>query len=840
MFVRLKKGLLTTILLIVLGVCLLLSPWGLTKLSNYLGQPYLLSVDRVSLTLRPFGLQLHDIVLGKGDSALTLTQLDLRLNPAALWGEVAEFTVVGDRLRVGYQGNDPMVAGLTLLQWQKQLKLDADTSTQAPSNSLSSTASSEEKSDALPALIIPSIRFAEINLQSERAGWPNVVIKNIQMGAISTEATEQAASLKASINTGKGDFLLSGYFYPLAQQHSGEFDIEVKHFQPTNRWLKFVPAALNSVNVNAKLKAAWKQNKSSPLPKFHLQGDINLNALHWKTLGQDLQLAALELNGLVLDERSIRLSDLDLQKLALKLDGNPNTAIQYQLEQLTLSEFILHHWLQPEHFELDLVQLDLTGQRFQQASTDLLLQKLALSSVVITPSQLALSQVLGQQIALQLHGKTTDLASGASPLTNQYLLQHFELKGLELVDWQSRPQIKLKQAVIVDGELNWQKEEIAVSKAIPTAEASKSEVKNEMLDAGSVNEVSANEEPEKAREHLSVQVQQLNIQRQKVLYQDHNLLKPTQSEFLLESMTLNDFEWPSDKTAHWTLDAWLDGQSHWLLAGSLQPEPLVFTATGSQKGLALPSISPYAEQVAQVYFLQGVMDNQIKLDFEQDHLKGEIGFLFHQLDMSLKGEFASQNLPLQMALSILEDSDDRIELNISIDKKGDELKVGSADVIREFILSASQKGALSYLKYTLQPFASLMTLKSLGESLLEGGAIPLEPVEFELLQAELNAQQKAYADKIGVILKERTALKLTSCLRSNQAEYQLLLEQNKGDVKLSQKAFLTLEQGRLRQWRRIMASKGVASQLKACELPRKELSSQDANGPAMLVLKLAP
>lgn len=869
MFVLFKKLLLATILLVAISLGLILTPWGLTRLSNHVGASYLFSVEHVGLTLMPFGLRLQNAQLGQGEGALKLSQLDLGLHWQKLSDGVVALTIVGDRMSVGYQGDQLKVAGLTLPQWRQQVGLEdvqKEDTQPLDATSLSSTS---------PTLQIPSFRFNEILLQSEQTGWPDVAIRQLKIGGINTASREQASSLSTEVHTAQGQILLSGYFSPLAQKPNGVFDINLQQLQPNTNWLKFVPDALKSGQIDARLNTEWQLEGYQS--KVSLQGDLSLKNLHWKTVTDELRLAELQLqtvlkqhntpafefdlktsarlshlnwetlteklqlsslqaDQLTLDPHQLRIPSIEAQQLDLTLMNG--LEVDYHLEQLQLSTLALKGWSAPDSAELSLASVVLGPQNYQQRlsrSPDQQLvlksQALALSNLSLKPERLHLLNANIQQLLFTLRAETDT----EPPLSeNHYSLQQIGLETLDIQQWQKVPQITLNQLTLTDGTLNWQH-----NKKLEGAVTRPEQASTQQQPVSSAD-VSDNPMPSTSSESLSLQLRQLNLLRQKILYQDHNLSRPTQSELQLESFELKGLNWPSGQAAQWTLEAWLDGQSQWLLAGDWQSKPMAFSAHGQQKGLSLPSISPYTEQLSQVYFQQGVMDNQISLSLKDQHLQGKIGFLFHQLEMSLKGDFASQNLPLKLALSVLEDSDDRIELDIGIDKKGEQLKINSGDLIREFVLSASQKGALSYLKYTLQPFGSLMTLKSLSEGLLKGGSIPLEPVVFEPLQAELSPQQKAYAEKIGSILKARDNLKLASCLRSSEQEYQQLLVLNKGDVKLSQSALLTLEQARLRQWLRVIAAQGRSSQLKACELSAQALSEQGVDDQAMLILKLAP
>ncbi len=324
----------------------------------------------------------------------------------------------------------------------------------------------------------------------------------------------------------------------------------------------------------------------------------------------------------------------------------------------------------------------------------------------------------------------------------------------------------------------------------------------------------------------------VRLQKHHITYQDLNLDDAPLTQIELADIQLNQPRYPAVEPFHWLADIWLNGQSHWVVNGDLQTAPLKVNVSIDQSGLSVPDISPYSEHYAEVVFAEGMMDNKIQFEITSNSLKGSLGFDFTHLDMTLKGSQKSLNLPLQTAFSLLRDSDSRIELSIDLDKKGEDLKVGTSAIVKELLLAASQKGAVAYLKYALQPYGALLTLKEVGSSLLRSGSLPLEPVVLNPLQDTFTTDQVGYARKVSGILKEKTEFKLNYCYLPSDAERNLLLKQL-GDAAKADAAVKELNQNRLTQWRKLFAAEGLASRMKQCtqdELnkQRKKLSAAEA------------
>ncbi|MFA7554353.1 MAG: DUF748 domain-containing protein [Spongiibacteraceae bacterium] len=229
-----------------------------------------------------------------------------------------------------------------------------------------------------------------------------------------------------------------------------------------------------------------------------------------------------------------------------------------------------------------------------------------------------------------------------------------------------------------------------------------------------------------------------------------------------------------------TLAAAMGQFSSMELKGELMPfgEHLALNLKGGIESLELPDISGYSEAYMGYHLVRGQYDHQIEVVIQDNHFNMENKLFLRQLQLEAVDPNEPQplarqlNMPLGLALDMLRDSDDNITLKVPIEGRLEELNVGLKDIISSALGNALRTGAASYLTLALQPYgAVLMAANYVGGKL---STIQLEPMVFEPGGDSLNAERRAYADKIVVMLKERPKLSLNACGNASEADKQAL------------------------------------------------------------------
>ncbi|WP_156502218.1 DUF748 domain-containing protein, partial [Oleiphilus sp. HI0067] len=140
------------------------------------------------------------------------------------------------------------------------------------------------------------------------------------------------------------------------------------------------------------------------------------------------------------------------------------------------------------------------------------------------------------------------------------------------------------------------------------------------------------------------------------------------------------------------------------------------------KEFSLPKISPFIRTAAGFDMSAGQLDSETKVSVVDDEIDGTVDLHIRGLEIDNAGDVHSGSIaeqtfiPLNLALSSLEDSNGRIELDIPL--KGN---VNNPDFgLNGFINLVAQRAALaasqSYLINTFVPYANIVTLTTIAGS----------------------------------------------------------------------------------------------------------------------------
>lgn len=259
------------------------------------------------------------------------------------------------------------------------------------------------------------------------------------------------------------------------------------------------------------------------------------------------------------------------------------------------------------------------------------------------------------------------------------------------------------------------------------------------------------------------------------------------------------------------------------VAGTVKPfaESLAVALEGEIKAVELPGLSPYSEAYIGYHLSRGQYDHSFKVDIENEHIELKNTLVLRQLEIESVDPDKPQpieqqlDIPLGVALDMLRDSNNNIELKVPISGRLDDPDININSVINKALAKAVKNGATSYLKYALQPYgAVLMAADFVGDQI---SAVRLDPVPFEAGSDALPGQSD-YLDKLEKLLADRPALEITLCGRANEADQQALLAKA-GDPKADvSEALVLLADRRAKNLKRLFVEKGVeSSRLLLCQ-----------------------
>lgn len=813
--------------------------WHTPAVNHFLA-PYKVQLGLTRLSWFPLELSIEALQAGEGASSLVIEQVSVRTGLGFLTGDPIDVFIQIDGGRVGYgkagadddpQGEDFRIAGMPVESWLQLFRSPDE---------MDQRGNDEVTKSPQWVLHLNSLQISNFIIQSEHNGLPEVRLQKLLFGPLKTDAMESRSSLQVMLETAGGRIGIKGALSPMAKQPSAVLDLQLSDLEPNHQWLAQIPDAFqgrldSSLIIDVKVGDRETETAPSyavtPL-SLNFQGGLRLQGFRWSGSSaqgayevEDFALRkfviALAMKDLAVPEPEIEavigqlflqkgearlsggdyaLSSLDLQGVKAELPGVKTGAVSFNSQQISLSGLAIN---QPE-VRLQLGKGSLVGGSARMQPNDSGFQRGS-----ITADQWALSDlgVALPELSLKMSSATQDaLVAELLPDAVDVKAGVLEIQGGEVV--------YSKEKTAEDNTLPKAEGDNRLPDPVVTGDTARSGVKQSGIKQDNAQE-------SRNLYGFSYEGEALRLKDYQISYQDQNLKEAAPLQVELKALTIDRPRYPSESPFPFDSEFWLNGQSHWQLGGQLQTTPLKLDLDIDQKGLNLPDISAYSHHYAETIFNQGVMDNRIRLQVSPERLNGRFDFDFSQLDIKLTGSQASLNLPLNSAFALLEDSDNKINLSIELKKKGDELKVGTRDLVRELLVAASQKGTVAYLKYALQPFGALLTLKDVGSSLMKQGAIPLEPVFLQPLQAEITGEQQEYAQKVIAILREKARFKLNYCYLFDELERDILISQLKDPAKVDA-AVALLNQTRLTQWRKLFAREGLADRITSCSLQEQD------------------
>ena len=203
--------------------------------------------------------------------------------------------------------------------------------------------------------------------------------------------------------------------------------------------------------------------------------------------------------------------------------------------------------------------------------------------------------------------------------------------------------------------------------------------------------------------------------------------------------------------------------------------------TANIKQLDLPPVTPYTSNAIGYGMKSGVVDADISASLKQRNIDALIDLKIDSIEVvETQKETAAEvssasGMSIDLAVSTLKDSKNVIELKLPVKGNIDEPDFDLSLIIRKAMGKAMKSASLTYLKHSLQPFGSLITLFKLAKAAAEHIALP--PVLFEINSLAFSDQQEELLGKVIAVLKDRPGLKIKACGISTLSDQQAITEE---------------------------------------------------------------
>lgn len=199
---------------------------------------------------------------------------------------------------------------------------------------------------------------------------------------------------------------------------------------------------------------------------------------------------------------------------------------------------------------------------------------------------------------------------------------------------------------------------------------------------------------------------------------------------------------------------------------------------GQLRSVDLHSLTAYTRQALGYDINTGSLDADIDLAISSGTIDAMNRLTLRNLQVKVADEKEAQQLqrklsmPLDTALNMLRDGDDHIRLDLPVTGDIRDPKFELDDVIQTALAKATQKAAVGYLKYALQPYGAILSVAQMASE--AASAVRLEPIRFVAGGEAVTPDSLDYLGKLGELLKQRPRLAVRLCGRAVDSDRTVL------------------------------------------------------------------
>lgn len=206
-------------------------------------------------------------------------------------------------------------------------------------------------------------------------------------------------------------------------------------------------------------------------------------------------------------------------------------------------------------------------------------------------------------------------------------------------------------------------------------------------------------------------------------------------------------------------DAWFD-------VGSVASD---FVSIIDLKHMELPLVSPYTVDTIGYKIRSGQFSTHIDASATDSKLDGNINLKLLRADLKPadKDTMESFNkeltMPLPTALSLLEDRDKEIELDMPLKGDINDPSFSAKGVMRFVMLKAIKEATVYYVKSALLPQNTVFSLVDMFGGMVYDKLTELPAMKYKKGQVELTSAHKSFLDNVGKMMAKKKKLRFRVC-----------------------------------------------------------------------------
>ncbi len=278
---------------------------------------------------------------------------------------------------------------------------------------------------------------------------------------------------------------------------------------------------------------------------------------------------------------------------------------------------------------------------------------------------------------------------------------------------------------------------------------------------------------------------------------DESLRQPFHTTFHIKELQVAGLDTGnSDPPARLKIEGQVEDYGTLTFGGTLKPadKPITLDMKGTINALDMVPFTAYTGKTIGYNVTNGQMDADIVMNIDRGKMDGTFDlrlrkFEIAKVDPDKVAEIDNQmDVPLGTALSMLRNKKDEISLKLELKGEIDKPEFGIKDAINQALARAMKYAALSYLKYTLQPFGTYITIAQVvGKAGKEIAKVRLDPITFPAAEIVLDETASQYLVKVQEVLSNRPELRIELCGKAVARDRIALLERRQALEKKEQK-----------------------------------------------------
>ena len=428
----------------------------------------------------------------------------------------------------------------------------------------------------------------------------------------------------------------------------------------------------------------------------------------------DLELSKLS----IFDEISFDLSNLKLNKFGFE-DKNSNISLSSKNSNLKLNNFLLD---KEKNISINQIELYDTNVNFFDSNssfdintkkTNLKISNFNLKKDVITIGQILLKEpkidILNMESKLKIEAK--DINLDLNKLVSKENLFKIEKTNL------NNPHLS-----------------IILPKSIQTKdEIEKSDLTKQEADKKVEN-----------KKTKRVNLGPINIKNMTLDFEDKNLPIPFKTTISKLKGAVSAVKNRADSTSNLEINGVVDDYGVAKITGIVNPNDIRILTDINMKfqNISMKNFTPYTAKFVGRAIKDGKLELDLNYNISESNLKAKNSIIIKKLELGEKIESKDAvSLPLDLAITLLEDSSNTIDLNLPVSGNVDDPEFSIAAIVWKAFVNLITKAITA-------PFSLIGSLFNFSED-------EINSVDFNLKESEITPIQKETLDKIALILNSK-------------------------------------------------------------------------------------